>query len=810
MNAAADMRNGALAWYDAGCSVIRVALDGTKRPDGAWKQYQTGRAERDTVDHWFADSHPGVGLVCGTVSGNLELLELEGRAVAAGMVTALRDTAADAGIPDAWQRISTGCAVMSPSGGLHLLYRVEGGVTGNTKLARRLDERAQPQPLIETRGEGGFVVAAPSHGPVHPTGRAWQFVSGSPDTIPTITADERDALHAAARSLDQLPTPEPIPEPTVLDNDHAANGTAPGADYNTRGTWEQLLTPHGWVPVRRIGNATYWRRPGKNIGISAVTGGEAADYLYVWTTSTELPSERAMSKWRAYAMLEHAGDFSTAAKQLRADGYGQTAPPPQRPVLTVIDSNSNGHVTDGTSARQPIPDPITSLERSDDGNALALVDQYGDIIRYCPERGRWLHWTSHRWEWCPPGGGVIREYAKQIARSLPETDHAALRHKARSLGAIGTTSMLTQAATDSRVVVTLDQLDARPLELNTPAGIINLVTGAVEAHDPAKLHTRITAVAPDFEVASELWTQFLADTFAGHHELIDYLQRLVGYSATGVVRDHVLPFAFGPGGNGKGVFLEATRGVLGDYATTAPAKFLMAQVYSAHETEIARLAGARMVVCSEVDEHDKFDEAKTKQLTGGDTLTARFMRQDHFTFSPTHKLWLMGNHQPSVTGGGHSFWRRLRIIPFANIVPDERQVDDLQGILVRDHGPAVLAWIVTGAVEYLSHGLATPDSVLAATSQYAHDQDTIGRFIEERCHLAPNARTHVRVAVTKLREAYETWAAAEGEHAVTPKRLGLELRSRFGVGEGRTDTRRFYTGLALLSEEEDPRRGGGE
>jgi P4 family phage/plasmid primase-like protien len=801
-----DTLAGALAWHQAGCSVIRVALDGTKRPDGPWKQYQTTRPDQDIVTSWFADGHPGLGLVCGTVSGHLELLEFEGRAVSADMVPTFRDVATATGISGIWHMISSGCAVMSPSGGLHLLYRVEGGVSGNTKLAQRVGDEGRPEPLIETRGEGGFVVTAPSHGPAHPTGKPWQFVTGGPESIPTISADERDALHAVAHSLDQLLPPDPIPEPTVLDTDQPPGGIAPGSDYNQRGSWHDLLTPHGWVPVRRLGDATYWRRPGKNIGISAVTGGSVGDYLYVWTTSTELPSEQAMSKWRAYALLEHGGDFHVAAKQLRADGYGQAPPPPQRPVLTVLGTNSDTP-TDGTAARQRGAQAVTaSLERSDDGNALALVDAHGDVIRYCPERGRWLHWTGQRWQWCPSGGGVIREYAKTIARALPDHDHAAMRHKQRSLGAIGTTAMLTQAATDPRVVVALDELDARPLELNTPGGVVKLLTGDIEAHDPAKLHTRITACAPDFTAASELWTTFLADTFAGHNELIDYLQRLLGYSATGVVRDHVLPFAFGPGGNGKGVFLEATRGVLGDYATTAPAKFLMAQVYSAHETEIARLAGARMVVCSEVDEHDKFDEAKTKQLTGGDTLTARFMRQDHFTFSPTHKLWLMGNHQPTVTGGGHSFWRRLRIIPFSNVVPDERQVDDLQGILVRAHGPAVLAWIITGAVEYLSQGLATPESVLTATAQYARDQDTVGRFIEERCHLAPNARGHVRVGITKFREAYESWVAAEGEHAVTPKRLGLELRSRYGVGESRTGTRRFYTGVALLSDE-DPREG---
>jgi putative DNA primase/helicase len=224
--------------------------------------------------------------------------------------------------------------------------------------------------------------------------------------------------------------------------------------------------------------------------------------------------------------------------------------------------------------------------------------------------------------------------------------------------------------------------------------------------------------------------------------MIGYLQRLVGYSAVGMIGPHVLPFCHGSGGNGKGAFLEAVTGVLGDYATSAPVGFLMAQTHSGHETEIARLAGARMVLCSEVNEDDRFDEAKVKQLTGGDTLTARFMRQDHFTFTPTHQLWLMGNHQPAVRSGGRSFWRRLRLVPFLHEVPESEVIDDLQGLLVREHGAALLAWIVAGAVAYAEDGLREPDSVKSATAAYERDQDTVRRFVDDCCHLGGGPAAH--------------------------------------------------------------------
>lgn len=814
---APDMLASALRWAGAGCSVLRVSLDGSKTPLGTWKQHQATRAEASQVRTWFQGGYPGLGVVCGHVSGDLELLEFEGRAVTESIVPAFTEACAREGITEAWTVISAGCALMSPSGGLHLYYRVEGGVDGNTKLAQRHardeeltdDERHRmdtkgkraTRVLIETRGEGGFAVTAPSHGPAHPTGRAWRFIAGGPQAIPTLTAAQRDALHIAARRLDQLPTPEPIPEPAVLEHDHTP-GLAPGADYNQRGSWRELLEPHGWRPLQHGSTPArqYWTRPGKTRGVSAVTGGEAGDYLWCWSSSTELPTEQALSKWRVYALLEHGGDFHAAAKALKQQGYGQPTPSPTRPVFTVLTGSAEDTAVRSLQ-QDPRPTSPTTLAHSDDGNALALVDTYGDRIRHCPERSRWLHWTGQRWQWCPVGGGVIREYAKQIARGLPSDDAAAVRHKTRALSALGTAATLTQAATDPRIVVVLNQLDAYPLELNTPAGIVDLRTGTLTPHNPDRLHTRITACAPDPDADPGRWNAFLADTFAGHDELVSYLQRLAGYGATGVIRDHVLPFAFGSGANGKGVLLEVLRGVLGDYATTAPSGFLMARTYPAHETEIARLAGTRMVVCSEVNEQDRFDEAKVKQLTGGDTLTARFMREDHFTFSPTHKLWLMGNHRPTVTSGGYSFWRRLRIIPFDNVVPEERRIDQLQEILITQHGPAVLSWIIQGAVFYLSGGLSEPASVRVATADYVQDQDTINRFVEECCHLASTNHQSVRVLTSKFRQEYESWTIAEGEKPVSPKRLGQDLRSRFKIGLYRSDGRKFYTGIALLASE---------
>lgn len=450
------------------------------------------------------------------------------------------------------------------------------------------------------------------------------------------------------------------------------------------------------------------------------------------------------------------------------------------------------------SGLNPEAPPPGAFGPTEDGMARALVAHFGHELRYCPQRGKWLQWQGHRWKW--DEGEFHRERIRQLARILPEDTRDWRKFHSRAMSASGVAGIARLAQSDTKVVAHFDHLDADPWLLNTPAGPVDMRTGDVGDPDPDRLVTRSTACAIGADVDTQAWAAFLADTFGDDQELIGYLQRLVGYSAIGAVGPHVLPFAFGSGGNGKGVFLEALAGVLGDYATTAPVGFLMAQQHTGHETEIARLAGARMVICSEVNEDDRFDEAKVKMLTGGDTLTARFMRQDHFTFTPTHQLWLMGNHKPAVKSGGRSFWRRLRLVPFVHEVPEDKVVEDLQGILIRDHGPALLAWIVRGAVDYLSGGLREPGSVKDATKEYAVEQDTVTRFVDEACHVAPGK--HVVSKTSDIREAYERWCFTEGETPVSSKALTQTLARKFDITSERNRHGRFYAGVTLLSDEE--------
>ena len=325
------MLAAALACFDAGLCVVPVRADGSKAPYGAWKRHQRVRPSRGNITAWFGEEskHDGFGVITGAVSGGLEMLELEGRATNSGLGTQIAELADNSGLGELWARVCAGYLEITPTGGFHILYRVEGEVGGNTKLAAD----ANAEVLIETRGEGGFTICAPSGGRTHPSGREWVLASGGPGTIATITADERDALHTLARAFDLTPLAAEAP---AMPPPPRGGGLRPGDDYNARATWREILCPHGWMPLHTDSNGvTYWRRPGKGEGLSATTGRNEADNLYVFTTSTRFEAEKPYSKFAAYAVLEQNGDYSQAARVLASVGYGdQTRSQPLSDTFT--------------------------------------------------------------------------------------------------------------------------------------------------------------------------------------------------------------------------------------------------------------------------------------------------------------------------------------------------------------------------------------------------------------------------------------------------------------------------------------------
>ena len=382
-----EILQAALDFYDAGVSVIPAKEDGSKAPITSWKQYQVTMADREQIASWFSGAATGIGVITGAVSGNLEMLEMEGRAVNSGLLDEARELAHNSGLGELWEIISNGYVEFTPSGGLHWLYRIaDEPVPGNTKLARRPGENDTVEVLAETRGEGGFVVTAPSYGSTHPSGRAWQLLKGSPALIPMLSMEERNAIHNIFKALDRMPVKETLVQ--IL-NQNVQNSASdkPGDQFNEKAEWRDILI--GWKIVYSAGGVTYWRRPGKDIGISATTGRNDGDNLFVFTTSTSFEAEKPYSKFAAFAHLNHGGDFSAAAKELRSMGFGSNSLPNiptltqlAKPNLTVVPDLDADHVEKVRERSSWYPKPLDLTGEAEEPEPEFLARNDGHRLFY--------------------------------------------------------------------------------------------------------------------------------------------------------------------------------------------------------------------------------------------------------------------------------------------------------------------------------------------------------------------------------------------------------------------------------------------
>jgi hypothetical protein len=335
-----DVRTAAINALSRGLCVFPPAENGTKAPDGRWGEYQTSRSTIDDIRRWYGASGPpkrtGLGVICGAVSGNLEAFEFDRQGSA---YEPFKEAARGLGMGDLIDRLEAGYLERSPSGGIHWLYRCE-AVSENTKLAEYESDKINPatnkpipKALIETRGEGGYIVTAPTNGRVHPTGGAYVLISGGFGSIPTITAEERAELWSLARTFDEMPPEEDACEPREAAG-RASQGQSdwdvlPGTDYGERTTWDEILPKHGWQRAYESRGVVHWRRPGKSVGVSATTNYAETDLLKVFTTSSDFAAGKTYTKFAAYAVLEHGGNFPLAFRALADLRYGKRKPKPE-------------------------------------------------------------------------------------------------------------------------------------------------------------------------------------------------------------------------------------------------------------------------------------------------------------------------------------------------------------------------------------------------------------------------------------------------------------------------------------------------
>jgi P4 family phage/plasmid primase-like protien len=278
---------------------------------------------------------------------------------------------------------------------------------------------------------------------------------------------------------------------------------------------------------------------------------------------------------------------------------------------------------------------------------------------------------------------------------------------------------------------------------------------------------------------------------AGDKDLQRYLQRVAGYCLTGETREHAVFFLYGTGANGKGVFINTLRAIWSDYAVVAPMETFIESQIDHHPTELAHLRGARLVIAQETERGRRWAESKIKALTGGDRITARYMRQDFFEFTPQFKLMIAGNHKPGLHGVDEAIRRRFHLIPFTVTIPPAERDTQLSDKL-RPQWGGILQWAVEGCLEWQSIGLAPPQAVLDATEKYTHDEDALGQWIEERC---ASDRVY-SASSTDLYNDWKRWAAAGGEQVGSQRRFSQMLEAR-GFQRRHERTGATFFGIAL-------------
>ena len=328
-------------------------------------------------------------------------------------------------------------------------------------------------------------------------------------------------------------------------------------------------------------------------------------------------------------------------------------------------------------------------EFADDALALLFAERHKDSLRYVAALGRWLMFDGARWRFDETL--AARDLVRKICREASGRCDKKIAKGIASGKTVAAVERLAQ--TDRRLAANVEQFDADPWLLNTPAGIVDLRSGDIRKHDASAYLTKITGVAPDEACPTPRWCAFLARIMGD--DVIEYLKRVAGYSLTGSTGEHALFFCYGLGANGKSTFLNAITGCAGDYHRAAPIETFTASKHDQHPTDLARLRGARLVTATETEEGRRWAESRIKALTGGDTIAARFMRQDFFEYTPQFKLIIAGNHKPGLRSVDEAIRRRFNLIPFGVTIPPLER-DQQIGKKLKDEWPGILAWMISG------------------------------------------------------------------------------------------------------------------
>lgn len=420
-------------------------------------------------------------------------------------------------------------------------------------------------------------------------------------------------------------------------------------------------------------------------------------------------------------------------------------------------------------------------EISEDSLALSFCELNPEL-RYVAVWHRWMTWTGTHWS--EDQTLCVYDRIRGHVRLVTDGEKEWLK-------AAGIAAVERLAKSDRRYAAVPDQWDQDDWALNTPGGIVDLRTGEILDSDPLAYLTKIAGATPGGDCPT--WLRFLDQVTGGDPDYIDFLQRVAGYAATGSTREHAMFFLYGSGGNGKGTFLNTVQHVLGDYATVSGMETFTESHGDRHPTDLAFLRGARLVLAQETEEGRAWAESRIKSLTGGDPITARYMRQDFFTFEPKFKLMIAGNHKPRLRNVDEAMRRRLHLLPFIVAFKGDARDPDMKDKLLAEAG-GILRWIIDGAIAYQRDGLDPPRVVTAATAEYFASENLFEQWLDECVDLDPVAWE----SPARLFASWKRYTEQANEKPGSQKALGERLSNAgFKDGNSRSKGGRFWDGLKV-------------
>ena len=417
---------------------------------------------------------------------------------------------------------------------------------------------------------------------------------------------------------------------------------------------------------------------------------------------------------------------------------------------------------------------------SDLGNSERFAVAHAEDVRHCQATRKWLVWEGRRW--AADLTGEIKRRAKSTVRNIlieaavmDEEKHRGelIAHQIRSESDRAIRAMISLAASDEKIAKRLSDFDSDPMQLNVSNGMLELDSCQLRPHRREDLLTKLAPVEFNADASCPQWDAFLGEIMGERCELVAFLQRAAGYSLTGDISEHCFFLLHGDGANGKSTFLEVLRHVLGDYAAQTDFSTFLVAKGQPIRNDIARLRGARLVTGIESDAGRRLAESLVKALTGGDTVSARFLYSEHFEFQPEFKLWLATNHKPRILGTDLAIWRRIRLVPFTVTIPSTRQ-DRYLAQKLKTEGSGILNWALAGLRDWQRQGLQEPEAVDAATEDYRQSQDFLGHFIDAKITPVLGSEVGARA----LYSTYKDWCEAAGEFRMNEREFSGALTER--------------------------------